>query len=115
MTQQTLVFSREAVKPKVRDFALDNWLFKLENLGSVRTKGEVPCLVEVGTTSLTFGPPDLRPNIVCAFGILLWSKLSVTDHERPDSDPSDGGRPQAIGRFSEIVGRTDGRGKRTGA
>jgi hypothetical protein len=54
----------------------------------------------VVTTGLTFGPPDLRPNIVCASGILLWSKLSVTDHERPDFDPSDGGRPQAIGRFS---------------
>ncbi len=57
-------------------------------------------MVEVVIISLTFGPPDLRPNIVCAIGIFLWSKLSVTDHERPDSDPSDGGRPQAIGRFS---------------
>ena len=95
MTQQTLVFSREAVKPKVRDFVLDNCLFKLENLGPVWTRDEVPCLVEVGTTSLTFGPRDFETkHRVCAVGILLRSKLSVTDRERPDSDPSDGGRPQ---------------------
>jgi hypothetical protein len=32
MTQETVIFSIEAVKPKVLDFLLDNRLFRLNNL-----------------------------------------------------------------------------------